>query len=89
MEFVGDRRIVLRQVDQLGHAQLERLVLVAHDFHLAFLQRDGLPGQRARQANLAQQRYMFLEKSRMIGQVSGDGGGVQCCCHWVCFGFAL
>ena len=63
VELVGDGGIVLRQVDQLGHAQFERLVLVAHDFHLAFLQRHGLAGQRARQANLAQQAGVFFEEA--------------------------
>jgi hypothetical protein len=73
-------------IPAFSSAQFQRLVLVAHHFHLAFLQRHRLAGQRAGQFDSTQQADVFFKKARMIGQVLGDGGGVQCCGHGEVFG---
>ena len=79
VETVGDGRVFLGVAHQLGHAQFQDAVLVAHDFHLAFLQRDRTARKRTRQFHFAQQGGVLHEELRMVEQVLGDGGGVQCC----------
>jgi hypothetical protein len=81
VEFLRNRLVFLRQARQVAQLQLQRLVLVAHDFHLALLQRDGLAGQRTRQLDLAQQGRVLDEKLRIVDQKVGDGGGIQGVSH--------
>ncbi|MNT30025.1 hypothetical protein D3C72_1657960 [compost metagenome] len=81
VELAGDVAIFLGYTAQLGHAQLERLVLVTHHFHLPLLQRDGASRQRAAQLDLTEQRGMLFEEIRVLAQVLGDGAGIECGGH--------
>jgi len=77
VETVGNGGVFIGMAYQFSHAQFQRLIFVAHDFHLALLQRDSASSQRAGQFKFTQQTGMFFKEMRMVGQVLGYCGGIQ------------
>ncbi|MCY1547215.1 hypothetical protein D9M68_832580 [compost metagenome] len=69
--------VVVAMAHQVGQAQLQALVLLAQDFHLALLQRHGAVAVRAGQLHGSQQLGVLFEEFGMALQVGGDVLGVH------------
>jgi hypothetical protein len=77
LELAGDLVVFLGDAHQVGHAQFLHADLLAQDFHLAFLQRDGTAHHRAGQLDRRKQFGMLLEEMRVVEQVVGNQAGIQ------------
>ena len=69
MHLFADRIVLLAELEQLVHLDLELLVLVAQAQHLALGDRDRPPAVRMRDHHVRHQLRMLLEELRVILQV--------------------
>ena len=69
VHLFADRIVLLAELEQLVHFDLELLVLVAQAQHLALRDRDGPSAVRVRDHHVRHQFRMLFKELRMILQV--------------------